>query len=360
MKVLAVMPHLYNSAPGARFRIEQWARYLQPQGFEFTFAAFQDRALHDVLYQPGQSARKGALIARGWLRRLQLVAQVKRYDLIFLHREAALVGPALIEQMMARRGVPIVYDFDDPIWLAYSSPTNARFSGFKWQSKVAQVCALAKQVIVGNRLLGEWASQHARQVAIVPSTIDLNVYPLKPEPTDKRTITLGWTGSHSTLPFLQEIQGVLKQLAQKYSFRLVVISHTDALQMDIAPAQLISQKWNADTEATDLHAFDIGLAPFPNTGWTPWRCHGKVLQYMAVGVPTIASSIGILPDYINDGINGLLASTPDEWETKLAFLIRNRMMRRALGLAGRRTIEDGYSAQVWAPRVQQLFEAAVA
>ena len=105
---------------------------------------------------------------------------------------------------------------------------------------------------------------------------------------------------------------------------------------------------------------DIGLAPFPDTGWTPWRCHGKVLQYMAAGIPTVTSNIGVLPDYIRDGENGFLAASDDEWFEKTTALIEDAGLRRRMGLAGRKTIEERFSARVWVPKVREIFTEAAA
>lgn len=359
MKVLVLTPSLYDTSPGPRFRIEQWARYLQDGGFTFTFFPFEDTALHRVIYQNGEYPKKAALMLAAFRRRLDVLKRVREFDLVFLHREAALVGPPWFEQRLVRCGVPLIYDFDDPIWLSYHSPTNPFFSRFKWSSKVASICKLATRVIVGNRLLADWASQHARRVDVVPSTIDMKSYPPKPVCNLKKTVTLGWTGSHSTLPFLESLLPTLKRLATKHSFELRVISHTDALTMDVGPAMVTARKWSSTTEAVDLHDMDIGLAPFPNTGWTPWRCHGKVLQYMAVGMPTIASPIGIVPDYVMDGVNGELASTEEDWIEKLSKLIENPDERRRQGMAGRQMVQERYSAEVWAPKIQELFESTV-
>lgn len=363
MKVLVLTPHLYNTAPGARFRIEQWAHYLKPDGFQFTFAPFEDAALHLVLYQEGQIAHKVRSIRSAFGRRLQLIRTVKNFDLVYLYREAAILGPAFIERLIARQGVPIIYDFDDPIWLSYSSPTNRAFSKLKWQTKVPEICKLASTVVVGNRLLAEWAFQHSRHVEIIPSTIDFEHYPPKPYRSDvgqTDNLVLGWTGSHSTLPFLESIQPALKKLAEQRRFELLVISHTDSFTMDVGQAEVRSQKWNAQTEALDLHSMDIGLAPFPDSGWTPWRCHGKVLQYMAVGLPAVASNIGILPDYISDGENGMLVSSQDEWVEKIIQLMDCADMRRQLGLAARQTIQEHYSAGVWVPKLRRVLDAGVA
>lgn len=359
MRVLVLIPSLYGTGPGTRFRVEQWARCLEPRGFQFTFAPFESRALHEVLYRPGMFVRKSCAMVAAFLKRFEAVLRARACDVVLLYREAALIGPALIERLLPLGGTPIVYDFDDPIWLPYRSPTNSFFSRLKFQSKTAAICRLADRVITGNRLLAAYAVEKgARAVDIVPSTIDLTEYPTPAPAVSREPVTLGWTGSHSTVPFLEQLQPVLIKLADRLKFRLVVISHNDSYRMNGLTAETVSRKWNAESEAGDLADVDIGLAPFPNTGWTPWRCHGKVLQYMALGIPTVASPIGIVPDYIEDGVDGFLADGPAQWLEKLEILIRHAQLRKTFGAASRSKLERMYSAQVWAPKVGEILEKA--
>lgn len=360
MKVLALVTALYDTSPGQRFRIEQWARYLERDGFEFTFVPFADRRLDEVLYLPGRQMEKASLMLAALGRRLSTVIKAGRFDAVFLYREASLVGPAFIERLLAARRVPLIYDFDDPIWLSYKSPSNGFFSKLKCPKKTISICRLANHVITGNRLLAEWASQHNSQVTVIPSTIDLDQYPARPESSSQNdTMTLGWTGSHSTLPFLDLIIDALNELAQTHPFRVVVVAHTEDIHIPAAKFEVVGRKWTAEREATDLYDVDIGLGPFPDSGWTPWRCHGKVLQYMALGIPCVVSRLGILPDYINDGHNGMLAGDANEWVAKLKRLIDDVTLRRTLGRAGRQTIEERYSANVWAPKFGEILRSAV-
>ena len=358
MKVLALVPSLYDTAPGQRFRIEQWARYLEQDGFHFTFLSFEDQDLHEVIYQRGKYGRKVYLLACACWRRLVEASWVRAYDAVWIHREAAGLGPALVERLVARQGVPVVYDFDDPIWLPYRSPTHGRLSCLKCPQKVAAICRLASIVVVGNRLLARFASQHAKHVYVVPSTVDLDRYrPVRPS-TGGEPLTLGWTGSHSTLPFLELIRNPLRSLAATEVFRMLVISHTDRVRLDGVPVEVKAKQWRASTEAEDLQEADIALAPFPDSGWTPWRCHGKILQYMASGIPTVASPVGMVNDYISDGVNGYLAQTDNEWSGKLTTLIREPGLRQKMGAAGREIVEQRYSARVWAARVGDLLKMA--
>lgn len=358
MRVLVLTPFLHDTAPGLRFRIEQWARRLEGDGCEFTFVPFEDERLHDILYSPGRFATKTFLMLIACLRRAGVLGRLREFDVVYLPREAAMLGPAVIERCLSLLGKPFVYDFDDPIWMHYSSPANRFLSRLKCPAKTKSICGMATRVIVGNRLLAEWAGRHAAHVDVVPSTIDLDCYSPRSHARAEAPVTLGWTGSHSTLPFLLSIRGVLKRLAATHRFRLLVVSHTDVFKLPDVPVEVVSRRWSAATESEDVQQMHIGLGPFPDSGWTPWRCHGKVLQYMAAGLPAVVSRLGVLPDYIEDGVHGFTASTDDEWYAKLGRLIEDAELRRQMGAAARQRIEQQYSAQVWAPRVRDILEAA--
>ncbi len=359
MKVLVLAPSLYDTSPAQRFRIEQWARYLEKVGYEFTFVPFKDERLHNILHARGRHIRKAAEMFRAMVRRLTYLRKIRQFDVVFVPREATLIGPDIIEKLVSRMGLPLVYDFDDPIWIPYKSPTNNIFSRLKWQSKTASICKYADHVITGNKLIGDWAKKHSDIVDVVPSTVDMARYPQKTDYNQQEKITLGWTGSHSTIPFLKLLKEPLSELGKKYDLKLLVISHTDEFAWDDIPLEIQSVKWSAASESEDLLGMDIGLGPFPNEGWTPWRCHGKVLQYMAAGIPCVVSNMGILPDYVQDGVNGFLANENDEWVSKLSLLIEDAALRKKLGSSGREKIEKNYSSHVWVSKLEEIFESAV-
>lgn len=361
MKVLVLTIAIEGTSPGQRFRWEQWAKYLQREGVRFDFVPFENQELHDTIYRPGHYLRKAALMLGAVIRRAKLLDRMRDYDAVVVYREACLIGPAVVENMIARCGIPLIYDFDDPIWLPYRSPVHGRLTWLKFRGKTSSICRYSRRVIVGNRLLAEWANQHSRHVHVVPSTIDLEKYNvIKPATKDSSVVTIGWTGSHSTIPLLLEIWDALEKLAAQHPFRLVVISHSDSPQLRKFPGQIVTRRWQAETEAVDLQDLDIGIDPLPNSGWAPFRCHGKVLQYMASGIPTVASRVGILPDIIHEGVNGFLAGSTEEWIDRLSRLIRDADLRQQLGKAGRQTMEERFSAALWAPRVREILQSAIA
>jgi len=356
MRILVLSPSLYNTAPASRFRIEQWARYLEPRGYQFTFVPFEDTELHECLHRPGHLLRKARLMGEALLRRIAVSFSANRYQVVFLEREAAAIGPAIIERMIVWRHIPLVYDFDEPIWMRYRSSLNSWFTLLKCQGKTASICRLSDRVIVGNRRLAQYASRYSGKVDIVPDTIDLHEYTGCLTRRHSKTITLGWTGSRSTLPIFEALIPVLRRLVRQRAFRLVVIANVDSYSIPNLEADLVFRRWNASTEAEDLADIDIGLAPFPDSVWKPWACNVKVLQYMAAGIPVVASKVGIVPDYIQDGFSGFLVTNGNEWLDRITRLIDDPELRSHMGLEGRMVIRTRYSAEGWAERVGSIFD----
>jgi glycosyltransferase involved in cell wall biosynthesis len=167
---------------------------------------------------------------------------------------------------------------------------------------------------------------------------------------------IGWTGSHSTVQHLDTLRGALKRLAEKESFRLRVIG---APSYECAPVDVDVIRWRADTEVEDLRPIDIGVMPLPEDRWSKGKCGLKALQFMALGIPTICSPVGVNTDIIQDDQNGLLAATEDEWVEKLSRLLHSAELRRRLGEAGRATVQEKYSAIAQTPRVYEIFKSVV-
>jgi glycosyltransferase involved in cell wall biosynthesis len=353
MRVLALMPALYDTSPGQRYRLEQWEPLLRERGVDITFAAFEDEELHALLYKPGMMPKKLQLVTRGLGRRLSLVRKVKEYDLVYILREAALLGPPVFERLIAQSGVPIIFDFDDAIFVSYRSPSNGYLSYLKFASKTKTICRIASHVMVGNPYLADYARQVNDRVTVIPTTIDTEKYRVPERNGKSGPVVIGWTGSHSTVQHLDTMRGALKKLAEKESFRLRVIG-TPAYEC--APVNVEAMPWRAETELEDLSDIDIGMMPLPDDRWSKGKCGLKALQFMALGIPTICSPVGVNTDIIQDDQNGFIAATEDEWVEKLTRLLRSAELRRRLGHAGRVTVEEKYSAKTQTPRVYEIFK----
>jgi glycosyltransferase involved in cell wall biosynthesis len=356
MRVLALMPALYDTSPGQRYRLEQWEPLLRERGVEITFAAFEDEELHAFLYKRGMMRKKLELVTRGLGRRLSLVRRVKDFDLVYILREAALLGPPVFERLIAQSGVPMVFDFDDAIFVSYRSPSNGYLSYLKFASKTKTICRIASHVMVGNPYLAEYALQVNDHVTVIPTTIDTEKYRVPERKEKSGPPVIGWTGSYSTVQHLDTMRGALKKLAEKEPFRLRVIG-TPAYECP--PVNVEALPWRADTELEDLSEIDIGMMPLPDDRWSKGKCGLKALQFMALGIPTICSPVGVNTDIIQDDQNGFIAGTEDEWVDKLSRLLRSAELRQRLGQAGRATVEEKYSAITQTPRVYEIFKSVL-
>lgn len=353
MKVLAIVPSIYDTSPGQRYRIEQWEPILKKLGVEITYAPFETAQLRQVLYRSGHAAAKIRAVIANMSRRRDDLAGLDEYDLVYVFREAALLGPPWFERRLARSGVPMIFDFDDAIFVAYRSPSNGYLSYLKFPQKTAEICRLSSHVMVGNQYLADYATKYNPKVTIVPTTIDTEKYLPADDRPDADVPTIGWSGSHSTAQHLDTIRDALVQLAKEERFKLRVIGAPD---YKLEGVDLETIPWRSETEIEDLRSIDIGIMPLPDDQWSKGKCGLKALQYMALGIPTVCSPVGVNSTIIHDGVNGVIADTTPEWIGKLKTLLHSPELRRTLGSAGRETVVKDYSAGVHAPRVMEIFK----
>jgi glycosyltransferase involved in cell wall biosynthesis len=356
MRILALVPSLYDTSPGQRFRMEQWAPLLSRWNIEIDFHPFECEELHSVLYKPGNIGRKLRLVARAFARRAALLRPVRDYDAVYVFREAALLGPPLFEQWVYGHGVPLIFDFDDAVFVPYVSPSNGYLSYLKFPAKTRTICRLASHVIAGNSYLADYARQVNERVTIVPTTIDIEKYAHEPKGAPCGPPVIGWSGSYSTVQHLDTLRGALSRLAKEERFRLRVIG-TPSYEIDAVEVEAL--EWRSQTEVDDLRPIDIGVMPLPDDPWSRGKCGLKALQYMALGIPTVCSPVGVNSEIIRDGANGFIAASEDEWVARLKLLLGSAELRERLGRAGRKTVEATYSAAIQAPRVRDVLESVV-
>jgi glycosyltransferase involved in cell wall biosynthesis len=356
MKVLAIVPCIYDTSPGQRYRIEQWEPLLRKQGVEITYSPFETPELQRILHQSGNTSQKIRAVVQNMSRRLNETKSLKDFDLIYVFREAALLGPAWSERRIARSGIPMIFDFDDAIFIPYRSPSNGYLSYLKFPNKTGEICRLSAHVMVGNQYLADYAARFNDNVTIIPTTIDTEKYQMPEEKPEPETLTIGWSGSFSTAQHLDTLRDVLQELAKQEKFRLRVIGAPNYALQGVETEVI---KWRSETEVADLQTIDIGVMPLPDDQWSKGKCGLKALQYMALGIPTICSPVGVNSTIIEDGENGFLADGKDEWIEKLKRLLHSTELRRKLGNAGRETVEKDYSALAQAPRVFDVFQSVV-
>jgi glycosyltransferase involved in cell wall biosynthesis len=342
IKVLCLVAHRIGRSPGQRFRFEQYVDFLEQHGFECTLSHLLSETEDAVFYRHHHYLQKLLIFLKTIRSRKQDVRKLDQYDIVFIYREAVMHGSVRFEKQIASRGIPIIYDFDDAIWLFDVSNGNRLFGWLKRPGKTADIIKLSRAVIVGNEFLAEYARQFSEQVVVIPTTIQTGTYRATGEQKTGETICIGWTGSSTTLKHFHLAIPVLKKIIEKYpgKIRIKLISDEPYMTNDI-PVQFC--KWNRETEVPDLMEIDIGIMPLPNDEWSKGKCGFKGLQYMALGIPAVMSPVGVNADIISNGQTGFLAASEEEWIEKLSLLIELPELREKLGKAGQKTVEEKYS-----------------
>ena len=349
MRLLVLAPYPAERAPGQRYRIEQWAPHLRKGGIEVELSSFLDAKAHASLYSKGSAASKVSGVLRGVLRATSRRAQIRKADAVYVYRESSLVGSTGLESYAARRK-PLVFDFDDAIWLPQEGSINERWAWLRSTSKTERICRMADEVIVGNTFLESWARRFAGRVSVLPSTVDLASYGY-PRPHLATGSVVGWIGSHSTVRYLEALVPVLAETANEQPFRLLVIGADIASHPTL---QIECRPWNAARESSDLREMDIGLMPLPHSQWTLGKCAMKAIQYLSLGVPAVVSPVGANVEVVIDDETGLHAESPADWKRGIVALLRDPARRQRMGAAGRATVEAKYSASVQAERLRQI------
>jgi glycosyltransferase involved in cell wall biosynthesis len=341
MKVLFVVPYPYGVAASQRFRVEQFFPLLTKNNIDYKLEPFWDNTTWQILYKPKHVFQKVWGMLKGFINRILVLLELPKYDFIFVHREATPIGPPWFEWLACKVfQKKLIFDIDDALWLPNTTDSNAIAAKFKQHQKVNLIMKWCYRVSAGNKYLQQYAKQFNLDSVLLPTTVNTLTYynQLKYQETDK--ITIGWTGSHSTLPFLDLITPVLQKLESEFQFNFVVIADK---QPEIKLKSLLFIPWEKETEIQDLLKFNIGIMPLPLTEWAEGKCAFKAIQYMALGIPAVVSSVGANLDAVPDGVTGFVCNSEEEWYQRLRLLLQQTKIRITMGEAGKRWVEKRYA-----------------
>lgn len=347
-KILIIADHRLNRSPSQRYRFEQYLDYFKSQGFDWELSEIITESDDRVFYAPGNYIAKAWILLKSIFIRFKDLQRAKNFDITFIQREALLLGSSYFEKQFFKKH-KVIFDFDDSIWLLDTSPENKKFEFLKNPDKTKINIAHAHAVIAGNQFLANYAKQFNKNTIVIPTTIDTEFHIPKPElrgfdsaQPDKEKIVIGWSGSISTIKHFEMAISALKQIQTQYpnKIEIHVIGQGSYSHPEI---NVINKNWSSKTEVDDLNCFDIGIMPLPNDEWVKGKCGLKGLSYMACGIATIMSNVGVNSDIIEHGKNGFLAATEQEWVNCLSLLIENSDLRHKIGQAGRETVVKNYS-----------------
>lgn len=341
-KILFQVAHRRGRSPGQRYRFEQYLEYLKNKGYNYVFSYLISENDDKIFYSKGNYLKKLFILLKSFYIRFRDLKKIKQFDIVFIYREALMIGSTYFEKRLSKKQCKVIVDFDDAIWLPDTSAANRNLSWLKKPSKINKILKYADMAFVGNSFLAAYASKYNKNVKIIPTTIDTDYYIPANQKSAKDKICIGWTGSLTTIKHLKLAIDVLEVLKNKYQDRIYFKIIAD-VPLITDKVEFSFCKWKKESEVEDLMEMDIGIMPLPDDDWSRGKCGFKGLQYMALEIPAVMSAVGVNNEIINDGINGYLASSKQEWIDKISKLIESETLRSQLGAEGRKTVIEKYS-----------------
>lgn len=368
MKVLLLSKYPRQGA-SSRLRSLQYLPALAAAGIEVTVSSLFDDAYLQSLYGRGRRPRLRPLLL--YLKRLLVLPGAFRYDLIWIEKELFPYAPAWFEQLLSAAGVRYVVDYDDAIFHHYDLAGSALLRKTLGH-KIDTVMARAACVIAGNQYLAKRARHAgAARVEMIPTVVDHTRYPqtapLATVPqaqivgqgmTGKQRV-IGWIGSPSTQRYVVEIKAALQQVCERLNARLMLVGAADNVVTQLAGMPVEVIPWSEETEAHSIAQMDVGIMPLVDGPWERGKCGYKLIQYMASGVPVVASAVGVNIEIVSGSRCGRLVQSIDEWATALQELLVDPQLRHTLGRAGRDRVEKKYSLDAQAPLLAGILQSTV-
>ena len=356
--VLFVAPHPIEG-PSTRIRIHQFLPALDAAGIAHSVRPFLSSRLAPVVYRREAIAAKLAVTGWGATQRIVDVVRAFRYDLVYVLREVFPIGPPVFERLFEAASGRIAFDFDDAIYHRHENDDNP-LDRFRDWDRPAKVIARARRTVAGSEILADFARAHAPRpdrVVVIPTVVDTATFRPRPRRPDG-TIVIGWIGTPRNTTYIRAIWPALASVARRD--RRVRYVFVGAEPFDVGGVPVEFRRWTLAGEVGDVQGFDLGIMPLPDDVQTRGKCGFKLIEYMACGLPAVASPVGANSHVLENEVTGLLATSGADWTEALLRLASDSGLRQRMGEAGRARAERSFSLTAMAPRFVATIEQAVA
>jgi glycosyltransferase involved in cell wall biosynthesis len=342
----------------SRYRVFQYLPYLKKLGVEAEVQSFMDTPMYHLSIGPGRTAVKIVLTFRATLRRLWALRRWRHYDALYLQRELLPFGRPMIEGWLKRRGMVLLFDYDDALFIKKPSRYNWIATALRSEDKTYDLFRLVHCVVAGNDWLRDAALDAGASRAVTLEVAeDTARIPMRVPHTSETSVTIGWLGSPSTVKYLRLIEPVLQSLATMYpQVRWEIVGGGD---FKMEGVDWVGSDWSLEEELAALARFDIGLMPLPQEDWAKGKSGGKARTYMAAGVVPVVSAIGYNNELIAHGETGFLCSDSHDWHSAMCLAIEDAGLRQRIAKAARAEVDSKFSPAEIAVKMALLLKEVV-
>ena len=347
MKILFV-PYGTEQAPATRYRVMQYLPHLKSRGIDFAvFSAISRFSTSLMIKSPDflplpRFVYYVYVFMERLVRFFYILVISPYFDAIFLQRSTF---PMRLEALLRMMNKNIIFDIDDAIYMPDEKKSDVitRIKEYIKKSEVINILRISKAVVVENEHIKNFVSRYCKNVRKIPGPIDTERF-VSREKSSSKDVVIGWIGSPATTPYLSMLSNVFETIKKKHGsvrFKFIGLGNYFNESIDLEKVD-----WSYETEVRNLQDFDIGIMPMPDNEWTKGKLGCKMLQYMAVGIPSVVSFTSTNAEIIKDGQNGFSAASEEEWVVKLSKLVESDTLRKTVGLEGRKTIYENCSVEV--------------
>jgi Glycosyltransferase len=362
MRVLGLCSYPVEAA-ATRYRLTQYVAPLSEKGIELEVSPFLNSERFADFYQGKSLISKGLGLTKPFFRRVSEISKIKKYDLLFVQREAMFFGPAVFEWIFQKFGnLPMILDLDDATYVSYVSPTYGKLgSFFKFFGKTDKLIERSAAVVCGNRFIAEYVEKKGTKKVIIPTIADTEKF--FPIEKNNDVPVIGWIGTHSTFPFLESLFPVLRRLAEKHRFVLKIVG-AGRDNISVEGLEIQNLKWSLEREISDFQTLDIGLYPIKtsssaNYEWLIGKSGFKAIQYLAVGVPFVMTPVGVCAEIGIHGSTHFNAETEKDWYDSLDKLLSDAELRRKIGENGRKYSLAHFTVSAQTEKLANTFHTVV-
>lgn len=351
---IVVLSKYSRRGASSRLRTHQFIPYFENLGFHVEFQSLFDDEYLKKLYTGGGGLFK---TSTSILNRILFVLFRLKADILLVEKEVLPWFPWFIERWLVLKRFEFIVDYDDALFHRYDLHRFWIVRAILGR-KIDCVMENASIVFAGNSYLRSRAvSANAQRIEFVPTVVDIDRYQVKDFSTDNPVFCVGWIGTPETWEaYGEKVFNLLEPFLAENNCRFHAIgAGLEPFSSDVL--EIIP--WSEESEVSELEKLDVGLMPLADTPWARGKCGYKLIQYMAVGIPVLASPIGVNCDIVESGVNGFLVHHESDWRKHLVTLFHDGELREKMGKLGRKKIEADYSLQVWGPRVAEQLLAFV-
>jgi L-malate glycosyltransferase len=339
-KLLVICPHPVGYVPGQRLKYEQYFAIFKEAGYDITVSPFMSEAFQKIVYKKGKFLEKAFWTVAGYLRRVYDLFRIRNYDIVYTFLWVAPFAPPIFEKLTRTLAKKMIYDIDDLVFLNPPSSTNPLIHYLRSPKNHISLMKSADHVITCTPYLDSLVRKYNQHTTDISSTINTTLYRPKTNYATKEKLIIGWSGSHSTSKYLHLLDNIFQRLAKMHSFKLLVMGDEN---FRLEGVDVEALPWKEEYEVEVISRFDIGVYPLPNEEWVLGKSGLKALQYMALGIPTVATDIGTIRRIICNSENGFLVSDEEQWKETIIKLMNDRFLREAIGNKAAATVENYYS-----------------